>query len=298
MSQNLFAQMIGRGLRLSPATDKKDCLVIDLVGNTQRGLVSAPSLFGLDPQTPVNNASVADLTEQISQAVDQVDEVSESSNLDDVSVHYQHPTMQSLLQGQKLPVYRISQNAWIHCGNNVFVLSLLQVGYIRVEKEKNGLWSSQICRKLPNSHRTAKAVMVSEDTDDFSRCIRICDTVAARYMTAIQRGTGALLRTAAWRNAPATPQQQSTLRKMVGDSLERLLAVAGLAPKSGPAPSFNTLTKGQAGALFILCQHGARGRVLKAAKADEALIKRKTKLKQVNPKVTVGPLPRQPELRP
>lgn len=41
--------MIGRGLRLSPETGKKDCLIIDLVGNHTQGLVCAPTLFGLDP---------------------------------------------------------------------------------------------------------------------------------------------------------------------------------------------------------------------------------------------------------
>lgn len=49
--QNLFVQMIGRGLRLSPGTDKKDCLIIDLVGNSKRGVVSICSLYGVDPDS-------------------------------------------------------------------------------------------------------------------------------------------------------------------------------------------------------------------------------------------------------
>lgn len=49
-SQNLFLQMLGRGLRLSPASGKQDCLVIDLVGTKERvGLVNTPTLFGLYP---------------------------------------------------------------------------------------------------------------------------------------------------------------------------------------------------------------------------------------------------------
>jgi len=42
---------IGRGMRLSPDTGKEDCRIIDLVDSTIRvsGVVSTPTLFGLDP---------------------------------------------------------------------------------------------------------------------------------------------------------------------------------------------------------------------------------------------------------
>lgn len=52
-SKNLFLQMIGRGLRLSPETGKESCLVLDLVGNSAQGLVCTPSLFGLDPDAVI-----------------------------------------------------------------------------------------------------------------------------------------------------------------------------------------------------------------------------------------------------
>jgi hypothetical protein len=48
---------VGRGLRLSPATGKKDCLIIDVVDRIQdSGLVATPALFGQDyvpDKTPV-----------------------------------------------------------------------------------------------------------------------------------------------------------------------------------------------------------------------------------------------------
>jgi ATP-dependent helicase IRC3 len=43
--------MIGRGLRLSPETEKESCLIIDLVGNSTAGVVCTPTLFGIDPDT-------------------------------------------------------------------------------------------------------------------------------------------------------------------------------------------------------------------------------------------------------
>lgn len=60
-SQNLFLQMLGRGLRLSPATGKTSCLVIDLIGNSSAvgGVVCTPTLFGLDPGTLIEGACSA-----------------------------------------------------------------------------------------------------------------------------------------------------------------------------------------------------------------------------------------------
>lgn len=58
-SHNLFLQMIGRGLRLSPHTGKTNCLLIDLVGNSSMGVVCTPTLFGIDPDTIIEGASLS-----------------------------------------------------------------------------------------------------------------------------------------------------------------------------------------------------------------------------------------------
>lgn len=54
-SSVLFQQMFGRGMRLYPG--KEDCTVIDFVDNFERagraGLVTFPSLMGLDPRQVV-----------------------------------------------------------------------------------------------------------------------------------------------------------------------------------------------------------------------------------------------------
>ena len=44
---------IGRGMRLSPGTGKQDCHIIDFADSMKRvvGVVSAPTLLGLDPTT-------------------------------------------------------------------------------------------------------------------------------------------------------------------------------------------------------------------------------------------------------
>ena len=53
------AAQIGRGMRLSPETGKQDCHVIDLVDSVTRvaGIMSTPSLFGLDPSELIDGWS-------------------------------------------------------------------------------------------------------------------------------------------------------------------------------------------------------------------------------------------------
>ncbi|KAJ6186182.1 hypothetical protein N7519_007483 [Penicillium mononematosum] len=58
-SRNLLIQMIGRGLRLFPG--KKDCHVIDMVASLETGVLSTPTLFGLDPDEVLDNTSVEDM---------------------------------------------------------------------------------------------------------------------------------------------------------------------------------------------------------------------------------------------
>ena len=43
-------------MRLSPETGKKDCHIIDFVDSTNRvpGVVSVPTLFGLDPSEVID----------------------------------------------------------------------------------------------------------------------------------------------------------------------------------------------------------------------------------------------------
>ena len=49
LNPGLYVQMIGRGLRPSPETGKRDCLVLDVVGATQKHrLMLAPELFGTE----------------------------------------------------------------------------------------------------------------------------------------------------------------------------------------------------------------------------------------------------------
>lgn len=58
-SRNLLVQMIGRGMRLHPG--KENCHVIDMVASLEAGIVTTPTLFGLDPAEMVEEAHVEDM---------------------------------------------------------------------------------------------------------------------------------------------------------------------------------------------------------------------------------------------
>lgn len=51
---NLITQMIGRGLRKSESSGKKDCHIIDMVASVLKGIVTTPTLFGLDPDEVID----------------------------------------------------------------------------------------------------------------------------------------------------------------------------------------------------------------------------------------------------
>ena len=52
-SRNLLVQMIGRGMRLHPG--KINCHIIDMIGSIERGIVTVPTLMGLDPDEILDN---------------------------------------------------------------------------------------------------------------------------------------------------------------------------------------------------------------------------------------------------
>lgn len=164
MSKNLFSQMIGRGLRHSPETNKEDCLILDVVGSATRDIICSPTLFGLDPRKPLESAYCSTgrsliLAEPFRPADAPVDELvrekaegTESGSLQpqeysdpgisEKDLEYRDFTVEDLMSHgpvKSQDITAISQLAWVSCGRGIFVLELMGKGYIRVEAEgENG----------------------------------------------------------------------------------------------------------------------------------------------------------------
>lgn len=145
-SRNLFSQMIGRGLRLSPKTGKKDCLVLDIVGNIEKGVVCTPTLFGLNADDIIENESVEGLLERSHEVEEFESDGLEKSN-DPFEVQLSDPTkivyvdyddpyqLQQAMLSRSTVVETMSTNAWVDCGGQTYILDVPRRGFVTVERK-------------------------------------------------------------------------------------------------------------------------------------------------------------------
>uniref|UniRef100_A0A8R2FDA1 Helicase C-terminal domain-containing protein n=1 Tax=Acyrthosiphon pisum TaxID=7029 RepID=A0A8R2FDA1_ACYPI len=141
-SRNLLVQMIGRGMRLFP--DKKNCHIIDMVSSLETGIVTTPTLFGLDPNELVTNASVSDMRGIKDRKA--AEDARQQRAYQAVGAEVQSPSgavtftdYSSVLDliadtsGER-HIRSVSQYAWVQVGPERFVLSAPSGSYIRIER--------------------------------------------------------------------------------------------------------------------------------------------------------------------
>lgn len=158
---SLIIEQIGRGMRLSPGTGKEDCRIIDFVDSQERvaGVISAPTLFGLDPsevcdgentciRTGVNTQWTTDETveslEQRSASFRENDAEGDDAPRSNTSqvpepksvtyIDYDDPFALVDHASGDPNIYKLSRNAWVCCGGGLYVLECLGKGYLRVER--------------------------------------------------------------------------------------------------------------------------------------------------------------------
>ncbi|EPQ29959.1 uncharacterized protein PFL1_02631 [Pseudozyma flocculosa PF-1] len=169
-SRNLFSQMIGRGLRLSPQTGKHDCLILDIVGNLQKGVVCTPTLFGLDPDEMIDGETVQSLQERAEMADDALlgDDGQADADADDADalsiaqsttltyIDYDDPfQLHKAMQARSRVVETMSPNAWVDCGAQTYILDVPRFGFVRVERlEDDAEETQQSDRDAATAHGT------------------------------------------------------------------------------------------------------------------------------------------------
>lgn len=148
-------------MRLSPDTGKEDCRVIDFVDSGSRvaGVISTPTLFGLDPSELIDGKSsckskivmtdnihadeTTDSLETRAKHIDNIDETPVRSRVprghipDPKSVtyvDYDNPFAFADEASGAPHIKQISQFAWVGCGEDVYVLDCLKKGYVRIER--------------------------------------------------------------------------------------------------------------------------------------------------------------------
>lgn len=141
-------------MRLCPATGKEDCQIIDFVDIAGRtpGLVSTPTLFGLDPSELVDgNTNFFPQVEATSDlGIDESLESLQSKKgtvikfpAEDVEVpspesvtyvDYDNPfALIGEFSGATLIIHQLSPLAWVCVGSDIYILECLSAGFIRVE---------------------------------------------------------------------------------------------------------------------------------------------------------------------
>ena len=305
-SRNLLVQMIGRGVRLYEG--KRDCHVIDMVASLEEGIITTPTLFGLDPNEVANEESPDSMRER-KRIKDEERTASEQNDVDLNNINLGFTDYDSVVDliadtSSERHVRAISQNAWVSITESKFVLTNGTSGeYLVVEDKPVKGYRSLKTESSDRPRFFVKVVLSSKNlplgrskgTSPYLRprqiaaaptlesAIRAADTFASGQFARvfiILRGPQAK-----WRDADATQAQVDFLNKMCDkeEDDERLRP--------------DSLSKGQASDMLTKLKHGAKTswKAISAAKqrrAREVERKRRDFEKmQALESVQVGPLP-------
>lgn len=260
-SRNLLVQMVGRGLRKYDG--KKDCHVIDMVASLETGIVTTPTLFGLDPEEVVDNTAAKDFRELGQQrTVGQEDKAalatrgapSNGGVIADITFT-DYDTVNDLIEdtSRERHIRALSPLAWVETQAGKHVLSNLNGDYLTIRQGGDGEDESSqevlITRRLPpvaksKSPFMAPRVLTSSST--FEAAVHAADTFAKQHFA-----FSYVSRQARWRERPASESQVAFLNKFrVGKEALRVGDVS-----AGKASDWITKLK-----------HGAKGRFGKLEK--------------------------------
>ncbi|PPQ82057.1 hypothetical protein CVT25_014598 [Psilocybe cyanescens] len=216
-SRNLYAQMIGRGMRLSPSTGKVDCILIDFVDTHDRlgqNLVVSPSLFGLDPNV-MGDIEPTRRRESDGEAPQLSIDIPDPSTV--TYTDYGDIFLKKLLPGsQPSRIHSMSGLAWVDCGKGLFVLEVLKRGQIRIKKEEGHYVSNFNPTIIYGAERVFARPRHITKTEDLNSAVKGTETFLDRVLLKDSGGRefSALRRSARWRQEPATePQRKFVLSK-------------------------------------------------------------------------------------
>ncbi|KAH0556948.1 hypothetical protein GP486_005262 [Trichoglossum hirsutum] len=290
-SRNLLVQMIGRGMRLHPG--KENCHVIDMVASLEAGIVTTPTLFGLDPTEIINTANTKDLKE-LRELKEEESRAQEENSTGLASPHsHLHPDELLFVDYDSVfdliedtsgdrHIRAVSPLAWVQVAPEKYVLSPQSGESLTIEKTESGdHYTVSERRKVPQEYwpRPSEPAYarprIITTTKGFEDAIHAADTYATRTFKRIFIATNQN-----WRKRPATEMQITFLNRFRDGS--DLLTT-------------DTITKGKAADMITKIKNGARGRFgkIKTQKrriAREKLNEGKVEALKRRERVAVGPL--------
>ncbi|KAB8292323.1 hypothetical protein EYC80_008065 [Monilinia laxa] len=293
-SRNLLVQMIGRGMRLHHGKD--NCHIIDMVATLSTGIVTTPTLFGLDPSEIVDEAKPDDMK---SLKERQEEEEERKRNSEDVVAKASPASASSSIRTVNFTDYdsvydliedtsgekhirALSPFAWVCVASDKYVLSSSTGSHIKIEKE-----SAESNKFIVVETAALAALGAARSKSPFAKPRRLvtADTLldaihAADTYASKKYPLQFISRRASWRDKPATEGQLMFLNK--------------LRPQDDQLTSAD-VTKGKAGDMITKLKHGAKGRFssLEAEKRKAGRSRLKLEQEKIlanREKVSVGPL--------
>lgn len=289
-SRNLLVQMIGRGLRLSSGKD--DCHIIDMVASLETGIVTTPTLFGLDPQAIVDHAEFKEMkamrerreaeNEREAQARGSIGPLNAGSpNLVGSVTFTDYESVNDLIEdtsGER-HIRALSPYSWVQIDEGRYYLSSRTGDYLSIRKEDDA-YVVVFTRRLP-AEAGFKAPFARPqqiaNTETFEASVRAADKFASEIFPYEY-----ISKVAGWRRSPASASQLLFLNKF-RDKDDQLSA--------------GSITKGQAGDWITKMKHGARGRFSRIAgerRKVERIVEKREKFEELQRRsqVKVGPVGR------
>ncbi|KAF2472994.1 P-loop containing nucleoside triphosphate hydrolase protein [Lindgomyces ingoldianus] len=287
-SRNLLVQMIGRGMRLHKS--KQNCHIIDLVAALSTGVVSTPTLFGLDPAEIVENADSQAMTELKERKEREKIREEEAARVQRQAVARRIPGMITFTDYDSVHdliadtsgdqyVRKLSEFAWVAVGDSKFVLTTNTGNYLVIEpsRTEDSGFVVKYYRRLPSGVKSKSPYAtprVIAQGESFEHVVHAADTFAAEVFEYIFVSKMQL-----WRRGMASQAQVDFLNKFrpEEDQLKR-----------------SDLTKGKAGDMITRIKHGTRGIFDKASArkrvAHKAQERAEAARKRLQDRIQVGPL--------
>ncbi|KAK0619839.1 P-loop containing nucleoside triphosphate hydrolase protein [Immersiella caudata] len=293
-SRSLLIQMIGRGMRLHPG--KEDCHIIDMVSALSAGIVTTPTLFGLDPSELVSDASVEDMEKlrerkeaekEKAMKTGRLGHTAQSSGRNHKVTFTDYDSVFDLVAdtSEEKHIRSISQNSWVSIGPDRYMLSGADGSFLRLEKAATEdpalpMYTGWEIRRLPGAAKPPFAAPRKLlDAMTFVDAVHGCDNYASNAQDTYPYAFTVLR--ARWRKALPTEGQLKLINKMLAKYDEHLTA--------------DDITKGEAQDIISKLKYGARRRyanmeIAKRKQQKEVLVAELERAKQQGDAIGVGPV--------
>ncbi|CZT19748.1 related to 51.5 kDa protein [Ramularia collo-cygni] len=287
-SRNLLVQMIGRGLRKYPG--KENCHVIDMVTSLEVGIVTTPTLFGLEAGTlleaadPRHMASIRERREIERQR--EVEALAPPSQTGLAQVMTGQVTFTDYdnindLIGDSTGerhIRAISQLAWVQIDESRYMVCNRDGAFLTIVKnEDSSQYTVMYTARLP-SEATSKSPFARPrqvgKSPQFEHAVHAADTFAMTIFP-----LHFVSKSAPWRKGPASEKQ---------------LAFLNRSRQEGEKLRVGDLTMGRAADQITKIRHGARGRLNRIQgerkKLGREAARREKWQRRFNPQVKAGPV--------